>query len=342
MDVPLLIVNPACGARGAARSLPRVLAAVEKTLGDVVIRYTERRGHAGALACEGAKEGRDLIVAVGGDGTFSEVVNGVLAAAEPGAAAEQGAGAKDAAASATSAGLTKLTNGHRPGPAVGLINLGTGGDFRRSLGIGPGHEQCLEALALGRERMVDVGRACFTARDGTRIRQYFVNVLSAGLGGLVDRYVEDMPAFLGGRAGYYLASLRAVLVGKEQPLQVRTTWQGDDRDEIIPTYLIAICNGRWFGGGMDVAPMALPDDGRFEVITITARSKAYLARRVRGVYTGRHLQESTVRHFPCERIELRLADEAAERRFLLDVDGEALGSLPLTVEVIPRALRVRA
>jgi diacylglycerol kinase family enzyme len=74
---------------------------------------------------------------------------------------------------------------------------------------------------------------------------------------------------------------------------------------------------------------------------VTAPSKPYLADRVRGVYSGRHLEEPTVHHFPCEALELRLGDEAAERRFLLDVDGEALGSLPLEVDIVPGRLRVR-
>ncbi|MBN1319870.1 MAG: hypothetical protein JXA87_03420 [Thermoleophilia bacterium] len=336
MRPPLLIVNPACGARGGGRVLSEVLAGVERTLGDVLIRYTVRRGHARELAREGALDGHPLIVAVGGDGTFSEIANGVLMAcageifgagdgAQPGGPLEPG-GAADGVSS----------------PAVGLINVGTGGDFRRSLGIGPGFEHCLEALALGRERLVDVGRARFLGRDGEGVEQYFVNVLSAGLGGLVDHYIETIPPVLGGKVGYYIASLRAVAVSKEQPLLARIAWEGETHEETVPAYLVAICNGRWFGGGMDVAPMALPDDGRFEVVTITAPTKPYLARRVRGVYAGRHLEEPTVHHFPCTAIELRLEDAAAERRFLLDVDGDALGSLPLAVEVAPRALRVRA
>jgi diacylglycerol kinase (ATP) len=365
MKPPLLIVNPACGARGAARALPQVLTAVEQTLGDVVIRHTARRGHARELARLGAKEGHPLIVAVGGDGTFSEIVNGVLMAGDR---AESVAAGVEAAAGSSATGCSTRqdvgasglgtdrpeTDGavavpdaagfviRAPRPAVGLINLGTGGDFRRSLGIGPGYEHCLEALALGRERAVDIGRVSFVGRNGNKIEQYFVNVLSAGLGGLVDRYIETVPSFLGGRVGYYLASLRAVVASKEQPLLARITWEGETREEVIPAYLVAICNGRWFGGGMDVAPMALPDNGRFEVVTITAHTKPYLARRVRGVYAGHHLEEPTVHHFPCTRIELRLESETAERRFLLDVDGDALGSLPLTVEMVPRGLRVRA
>jgi diacylglycerol kinase (ATP) len=316
---PLLIVNPACGARSTARSLPRILARVEEVLGDVAILYTSRRGHARELAEEGARQGYPLIVAVGGDGTFSEVANGVLTFADLAAA-------------------DGLASG---GPPVGLVNVGTGGDFRRSLGIEAGLDRCLEALTSGSERVLDVGRASFRAIDGRTIEQYFVNVLSAGLGGLVDRYIDRMPTFLGGRIGYYLAALGAVIASREQPLQARITWRGEARQETIPAYLIAICNGRWFGGGMDVAPMASPEDGRLEVVTVTAPSKTYLAGRVRGVYTGRHLEEPTVHHFPCEELEIRLEEEAAEHGFLLDVDGEALGSLPLSVEVMPRRLRLR-
>lgn len=323
MSTPLLIVNPRSGPNKSTTALAPILTAVENALGDVVVRYTTRPGHARELAEEGAGDGHPLIVAVGGDGTFSEVVNGVLQA---GPAADP---------SATS-------GGGQSGPAVGLIDAGTGGDFRRSLGIGPGYKNCLDAIALGRERLVDVGRASFTGIDGSPVDRYFVNVLSAGLGGLVDRYVASAPAFLGGRAAYYLASLRAVALGRERRVVATVTWEGETREETIPAYLIAICNGRWFGGGMDVAPMALPDDGRLEVLTITERNRLYLAAKIRKVYPGHHLDEPTVGHFPCERIELRLAEVEAERRFLLDVDGDYLGSLPLTVEVIPRRLRVRA
>lgn len=329
MKPPLLIVNPACRAHGSKRVLSDVLTAVEQRLGGGLIRHTTQRGHARDLARDGVRDGHPLIVGVGGDGTLSEIVNGVLTATAE-EAAGAGVDAQDDGA------------GTAAGPAVGLIDVGMGGDFRRSLGIGPGLEHCLEALTLGRERFVDVGRASFVGRNGEKVEQYFINVLSAGLGGLVDRYIETIPAFLGGRAGYYIAALRAVMASREQPLQARITWDGHTRDATIPAYLVAVCNGRWFGGGMDVAPMAVVDDGRFEVVTVTAHTKPYLARRVRGVYAGRHLQEPTVHHFPCTAIELTLEDPVDERRILLDVDGDALGSLPLTIKVVPRALRLRA
>ncbi len=294
--------------------------------GQVTVRYTERRGHASDLAFAGATDGHPLIVSVGGDGTFSEVVNGILRAG-------------DEAASGETPGMSL---GGADLPAVGLVSIGTGGDFRRTLGIAPGVDGSLETLAGGRERYIDVVRTEFRTPDGATARRYFVNVLSAGLGGLVDHYMESMPSFIGGRVAYYLASLGAVVLGKEGQVRVRAEWQGEIREETIPAYLVAICNGRWFGGGMDVAPMALPDDGRLEVITVTAPNKPFIVKRMQSVYAGRHLEIPTVHHFPCERLELRLEDEAAESGFLLDVDGDALGSLPLSVQVVPRRLRVRA
>ena len=185
-------------------------------------------------------------------------------------------------------------------------------------------------------------RAGFRGPDGAPVRRYVVNVLSAGLGGLVDRYIESTPSFVPGRAGYYAAALRAAAVSKQQPVLARITWQGETREETIPAYLVAVCNGRWFGGGMDVAPMALPNDGRLEVVTVAAPTKPYLLRHIKSVYEGRHLDIPSVHHFPCERIELSLGEAAAEAGFLLDVDGDALGSLPVSVEVAPQRLRVRA
>lgn len=322
MKPTLLIVNPASGKQKGAPALAQILSAAEEALGDLVILYTARPGHAQDLAADGVREGHPLIIAVGGDGTLSEVVNGVL---DAGASGVDGPGEDPAAL-----------------PAVGLVDAGTGGDFRRSLGLGAGYKKCLEAIALGRERYVDVGRASFSDLNGAPVQRYFINVLSAGLGGLVDKYVAAMPSFVPGRPAYYLAALRAIAVGHEREVIARITWQDETREETIPTYLMAICNGRWFGGGMEVAPMALPDDGRLEVLTITECNRVQLAAEIRKVYSGRHLEDPTVTHFPCQRIELRVADEEAQRRFALDIDGDCLGSLPLAVEVLPKRLRIRA
>lgn len=342
MQSPLFIINPASGTRTAGDEISRLLTRVDHLYGEVAVRYTERRGHAEELAHAAAVAGRPLVVAVGGDGTFSEVVNGVLRAADEGAAAAGAAFAGGAAARPASGAAAPAGEAAAGGPAVGLVSIGTGGDFRRSLEVGPGIEASLEALASGRERTVDVLRTEFRGPDGGPVRRYVVNVISAGLGGLVDRYIESTPSFVPGRLGYYAAALRAALASTQQPVVATIEWQGETREEVIPAYLIAICNGRWFGGGMDVAPMAQADDGRLEVVVVASPTKPYLLRNIKSVYRGRHLDLPSVSHFCCSSIRMRLEDPEAERRLLLDVDGDALGSLPLSVTVEPKRLLVRA
>jgi diacylglycerol kinase (ATP) len=289
-----------------------VRAVVERRLGPVDVEVTRHPGHALDLARAAADGGRARVVAVGGDGTLHEVANGVL------------------------------DSGRAREVVLGFIGQGTGGDFRRTLGIAHRLDAYVEAIASGRERSIDVGKARFRGHDGREHTRWFVNILSAGMGGLVDRYVAETTKAFGAKAAYYLASLRALAVCRRGHLDCRVSVAGETRTESIDTFMIAICNGRYFGGGMHVAPMAAVDDGRFEVVSMDASSKLAFPASSRRIYDGSHLSAPGVRHFSCDRIAMDLADESARRVFLLDVDGEPLGGLPLTVEVVPSALRLLA
>jgi diacylglycerol kinase (ATP) len=199
----------------------------------------------------------------------------------------------------------------------------------------------VEAIANGRELQVDVGKLRFRANDGSLGSRWFVNIVSAGMGGLVDRYVAATTKALGGRAAYFMASARALANCERGRLRCGVTL-GDERHERrVDTYMIAICNGRYFGGSMHVAPMAKLDDGRFEVVSMDAPSKLAFMAFSRRIYDASHLSSPGVQHFGCDRLSLDLENERAREVFLLDVDGEPLGGLPLDVELVPRALSVR-
>jgi diacylglycerol kinase (ATP) len=302
---PLLVVNPKSGGGRTGAMLPDLRATVERTLGEVDVVVTERSGHAIELTDAAAREGRELVVAVGGDGTFSEVVNGAMKSG------------KDV--------------------RVALIGQGTGGDFRKTLGIEHRLDRYIEAIASGRERPLDVGKARFRGADGD-VERYFVNILSAGMGGLVDEYVATGSRALGGTAAYFIASTKALL--RTRPGNLRCVIDGETVK--LRSYMIAVCNGRYFGSGMHVAPMALVDDGKLEVVSMDAPSKLAFAAFSRKIYDGSHLRSRDVRHFTCERIEMDLENEDARASFRLDVDGEPLGGLPLSIEIVPRAVMMRA
>jgi len=308
---PLLVVNPASGGGRTGKTFSTMRATIEDALGPIDLAMTTRRGHATELARDAAKEARELVIGVGGDGTFNEVINGVMLG-----------------------GATKTK--------VGLIAQGTGGDFRRALGIEHRLDRYLAALTSGRTRAIDVGKISYRARDGATREHFFVNILSAGMGGLVDRYVADTPAGVSGKAAYFGASLRALVKCQIGRLRCKVTLDGATETKKLSSYMIAICNGRYFGSGMHVAPMAKIDDGVFEVISMSAPSKVAFAIMARKIYDAGHIGQRGVDCFKCDKIELELENEAARDVFLLDCDGEPIGGLPVTIEVMKGALTLQA
>jgi YegS/Rv2252/BmrU family lipid kinase len=313
-STPLLIVNPRSGGGKTGRIFDALRKSVERALGEFDVVFTERGRHAVEFARDAAQDGRELVIAVGGDGTIHEVVNGLMEARDK--------------------GVQEL-------PRLGVIGQGTGGDLRRTLGIDHRLDRYLAAISGGRTKRIDVGRASFFSHDGKKASSFFVNILSVGIGGLVDQYVAEASRGLGGSAAYFLCSVRGLLKSDIGHLECTITHKGQDRVEHISTRNLAVCNGRFFGSGMKVAPMAELDDGVFEVVSLGAANKLRFAIESSSrIYTGEHIGKPGIQHFPCDRISITLKNEAISDRFLLDVDGEPLGRLPMDIELIPGAIEV--
>lgn len=312
---PLLVVNPTSGGGATGRTFGAMRGTIERALGPVEVAMTSRSGHGVDLAREGAIAGHPLVIAVGGDGTFHEVVNGLMQARS--------------GAYGTRADDTR----------VGMIAQGTGGDFRKTLGLEHRLDKYLEALKSGHERALDVGK--FTG--GGKTGHYFVNILSVGMGGLVDRYVAAASRMLGGTVAYFGASVRALVNAKLGHVKCSVTHHGKTEEHQLRSFMIAICNGRYFGSGMKVAPMAEIDDGALDLVALGPTSKLGFATVMsRQIYTGAHIGQPGTVHLRGQKFTLDLANDDARDVFLLDVDGEPMGGLPLTVEVVPKALTLRA
>jgi diacylglycerol kinase (ATP) len=312
---PLLVVNPKSGGGATGRTWNSLKSTIERALGKVEVAMTERQGHGIDLARAAATAGHPLVIAVGGDGTVHEVVNGLMQA--------QGSDY------GTKAGKTQL----------GVIGQGTGGDFRKTLEIEHRLDRYVDAIANGRTRVLDVGK--FTG--GGKTGHYFVNILSVGMGGLVDRYVAEAPRMFGGKAAYFGASLKALVNARLGNVKVTVTNADEAKSEehTIRSFMIAICNGRFFGGGMKVAPMADIDDGVLELVALGPTSKIGFAMSSSAIYSGDHMKQEGTVHLRGRKLRLELLNEDAKNVYLLDVDGEPMGSLPLEIECIPKALTLR-
>lgn len=307
----LLIANPEAGA-GRARLL---LDALERALRDRDASFetatTQHAGHATQLVREGLGRGLEGIAVVGGDGTFNEAVNGFF-----------------------------TPDGTRLGQGAWFAPLpaGTGGDFRRTAQLREDVPGMVNALLGATARPIDCGWLTFVGDDGSPEHRAFVNIASFGMGGVVDRIVNSTPKWLGGRASFFLGSLRGLRQYRNR--RVRLTLD-DGPSRVTEIANVAVANGRFFGGGMKIAPRAVLDDGFFDVVGLEHLSKLQTIALTGKIYGGSHLASRGV---TCARARKVVAEplDVDGRHVLLDVDGEAPGRLPATFEMRPGALLLRA
>ncbi len=158
------------------------------------------------------------------------------------------------------------------------------------------------------------------------------------MGGLVDRYVHDASGFLGGGAAYFLASARGLIESELGELTVTTTLGAKTETIELTSRQINLCNGQYFGSGMRVAPMAKLDDGVLEVVDLGASSKLGFLTFSRKIYDGSHIGHPAVRHVRGDRVRVELRNTRIRDKYLLDVDGEPLGKLPIDVELVHGAI----
>jgi YegS/Rv2252/BmrU family lipid kinase len=299
----IVVVNPHSRSGATARRWKSVAKRVRALLGELAVEYTRGPRDAERIAREGAARGAGRIVVAGGDGTTSEVVTGLL-----------------------SAGLGEKVE-------LGLLPLGTGGDLARTLGVPRALDRAIEALARGTTRRADAGRLRYRDRSGKDSEAFFLNVASAGIGGLVDELVNQTPKTLGGRISFLVGTLRAVARYRNVEVSIRLDGEPVYSGRIV---LAAAANGRFFGGGMHIAPEARIDDGALDLVVVKDLTIWEMLRRLPDLYAGRHLSHPDVLFARGSRIEI----EAAPGEARLDIDGEPLGSAPAEFEILPGAIRL--
>jgi len=296
----IAIINERAGAGAMADAFRRMEHQLVDAIGDFEVAFTDYAGHAIALVQSALEEGIARILVGGGDGTLNEAVNGWMAAAE------------------------------RPeGARLALLTGGTGGDFRRAVGLRDA-DAAVAAVAADRARPVDVGRlTCLDRPGGEPLTRHFLNIASFGLSGEADRHVPTFKQ-LGGRLAYVGATLRG-LWGWRNP-HVRLII--DDEPVMVgPMLTVAVANGQYFGGGMWIAPEAEVDDGLFHVTVLGDLGRLELLAKTARFYDKSHLRDPKVRSFTG-----RVVSAEADSPVFMDVDGEAIGVLPARFECLPGAL----
>lgn len=309
-DLPLVIVNPKSASGSTREKWSEIASDLRSHFGAFRVAFTKKQGDGIKIALEAAKRGKKLIIACGGDGTINEVANGIILSGED--------------------------------IELGIIPSGTGGDFRRSLNISSETRQSARQLRDGETRLIDVGKITLTdSKEKSKIR-YFLNVASFGLSASVIRRVKTstslnwLPTQIRGQLSFAFSTLQEVISANRVLSKVRIDYT---RESVISSLNFCICNARFFGGGMKIAPDAKLNDGLFDIVNIGDISALRVLLNSYTLYRGTHLQLEEVKTTLAKTIEAFPFDK--NQKIRLEADGELIGRLPAKFEVMPRALKIR-
>jgi len=295
-------VHRGCQRTGRCRKL--VGPALERLrAGGIALETVETHapGEASRIARDAYARGQRNFLAIGGDGTSYEVVNGLY----PEALSETGEGSK---------------------PTLGFLPLGTGNSFLRDFGD-QGVEHAMQALLGRRSQACDVFR--LTHRDGVL---HYINLLSVGFSADVN-ILRQRRFKNAGTFGYWVSIFLGLAQLKRRPFPARVAGESDfDRR---PCLFLSFNNSKFTGGTMMIAPAAATDDGLIDFIRWGPIGRAGLVRNLGGLYDGTHVRHRLAESKKASRIEFDL-----DGPIDLMVDGEALTLHCQAIDVLPGALKV--
>ncbi len=309
-SLPLVIVNPKSAGGATQSRWAETAADFRAHFGAFQVAFTKRAGDGIALARRGAEQGRKFIIACGGDGTINEVANGIL---ESGADIE-----------------------------FGVLPSGTGGDFRRTIGIPNDTREAGVVLKNGVTKQIDVGKVTFLTHENEQVSRYFLNVASFGLSAAIIERVKSSNIvgwiphdILRGKTSFALSTLQEILGLNFDTVRVRFD---ENEEKPLNTINFCVCNSRFFGGGMKIAPDAVLNDGFFDVVNIGDIKTVKILLNGYRLYGGSHLDMKEVKTTLARKIEVSPMNS---EEIHIEVDGELPGKLPAVFEIVPNALKVR-
>jgi YegS/Rv2252/BmrU family lipid kinase len=298
------IVNPNSANGATGRQLPIIGLKARDRLGLFETLVTTGPGDAIRLTRQAVLSGSEIVVCVGGDGTFNEVINGLMN--------EKGSLESNV--------------------LLGYIPRGTGCDLAKSIPVPLNLDRALDNIVSLRSRKIDLGRIRYRDHRGLESYRYFHNVLSFGLGGEVDARVNRTSKIFGGFLSFIWATLISILCFDKKQVQLRVD---DAFDEEVTVWNVAVANGQYHGGGMRVAPGAKINDGLFQVTVIGDLSIPEVFWNLPRLYNGKIYEQKKITKLIGRRVVA-----SSTQVVLLDMDGEQPGRLPAVIEMVPSVLSI--
>jgi len=259
---------------------------------DLHIKETHYPGHAIDLTKIGLNKGYKTIMAVGGDGTVNEIVNGFF---ENGELIDKEA-------------------------ALLIFSQGTGSDYIKSLGLNKQIETVINVYNRYQKKWVDLGKIKYNDFDQKETERYFVNTADVGIGGETVEYVNRASKLMGGILTYLFGAVRT-LIKYENKIMKLDVDQNEIRNSLTNSVMVSL--GKYFAGGMPIAPEAEIDDGYFDILILGDFSKRETLLNLYRAYQGTHLDYPKIDYLKGKHVKID-----SKERVLIDIDGESAGMLP--------------
>lgn len=299
----LVIVNPNAGIRRAEREWKSIEKALYKY--DIVFDafHTTHPEHATEIARREISLGHDKVIAVGGDGTFNEVANGIIQ-------------------------QKRIPSNE---VTLGMITVGTGNDWGRMYNIPFDHEKAIEVITKGQTFIQDVCKVKYST--GIKIKErYLVNMAGLGFDSEVALKVNKMKERgRGGKLSYFF-NIFSTLIRYRSKI---ATLNIDGGKSIISLFSVNVGVCQFNGGGMKQLPHAVPDDGNLAVTIIKKLSKLKVIANVHRLYSGSFVKMSQVLTQYAKNVDI-----ICDKNLYLEVDGESLGHTPIEFSIKPSAIKV--
>lgn len=300
-----IIVNPVSASGQTSVRWPVLQNLLEQESFDFEVTPTTGPGTATDLARKAIHEGYEMVVAVGGDGTINEVTNGFFKNGKP----------------------------INPEAVLGILCVGSGGDFIKTMQI-PREPQLAVKRLLGQAtKAIDVGKCTFIDHCGNKVNRFFVNIADIGVGGETVERVNRRAHKRTGKVAYFASSLVSLMQYKNKKMRIRID---DHFDQEKVVSLLTVANGQFFGGGMHIAPEAKVDDRLFDIVIVGDIGAMTFLTNLRRLYAGTILTHPQVELHRGKHVAVTSAERA-----LLDLDGEQPGVAPAEFTLMPAALRVK-
>ena len=301
----LVIVNPNAGGRKAEKDWPKIESLIKEQGIDYELIFTKYRHHAIQLVPEKITNNHyRKIIAVGGDGTVNEVVNGIFA---------------------QSAVPTKEIQ-------LGVIMIGTGNDWGKMFDIPNDYSEAISLITAGKSFIQDVGHVSYFIGDKEKTR-YFINCAGLGFDALVTETTnKDKDSGKSSTLSYFKSLIGSLF--KYKPVDVKV--QIDNREILNgKLFTLSLGIGKYTGGGMQQNPNAIADDGLFDLMLVDNIAKTKLIRKIKKLYDGSINDIEEVQSFRSNNLKVE-----SDYKLMLEVDGESLGHAPFTFGLISESLQV--